>query len=886
MNRRLSLSPLYLFLFLSGAAGLGYQMVWTRMLAVGLGHEIVAVLAVVAAFFAGVALGAWGLDARMGRSPRPGRWYAALEATIGLWSLALIALIPAANDLAASLIGIEPSALRHWGVAFLLPFALLLPATAAMGATLPAMERLVRRLPSGGHAVGGLYAANTAGAVAGTIVTTLWIAPTFGFTATLLLLAALNLICSIGTLLVAARTESTAAAPPHPASEPDRAASGVGRLYGILLGTGFLGIGYEVLMVRMLSQILENTIYSFAAILAVYLLGTALGGGTYQIFRPRRSFDAALALLLILLSVACLAGAATLLLARPAYDLLREATPADLLGGLTAELAIAAMVLFVPTLLMGATFSHLGQRVRDLRDRLGHAVAVNTLGAAAAPLAFGVALLPALGSKPALVTVAVGYLLLVPLALAPSGNRRLWVAVGAAAAAAALFLFAPSDFRFVEVPEGGEIISYDEGVMAAVSVVSDNRGFRHLKVNDEYRMGSTASSYSDRRQAYLPLLLHPHPHRALFLGLGTGATLAGVLDQPGLRADGVELIPEVVDAMPYFDAVLNGLRTSERVRRIVADARRYVRATPEHYDVIVADVYHPSRDGTAALYTSEHFAAIRNRLAPGGLFCQWLPLYQLDLPTLKTIVRTFLQVFPDAHAYLAHYSLITPMLCLIGTESAQHYPPDWFATRVADRALAAKLAQVDLNNDLALFGNFVAGPDALARFAGNGPINTDDRPVVAFAAPLAVYHGLSPSWGRLASLIDTTTANPADVVADRATPEGTAFAEHLATYWHARDAFLRAGTSVTPSADPRAMARQIEAPLLAIVRSAPDFEPAYRPLLALARNLVRVDPAAAGRLLVDLDHAAPQRNDARQLYAQLFPTAAPLAPTDGGEGRR
>jgi Spermidine synthase len=876
-----SLIPLHIFLFLSGAAGLGYQMVWTRMLAVGLGHEIVAVLAVVAAFFAGVAVGAWVLDGRISRSLRPGRWYAGLEATIGLWSLALTILIPIANEHAATLIGVEPTPARHWGIAFLLPFLLLLPATAAMGATLPAMERLVFRLRQGGQAVGGLYAANTAGAVGGTIVTTLWIAPAVGFTATLLLLAAANGICAVGALLVEGRAgRGSNASTPRSATAAAESHQGGRRLFAILLATGFLGIGYEVLIVRMLSQILENTIYSFAAVLVIYLLGTALGGTLYQLFRPRRDFDRILAVLLLALSAACVAGTASLLLARPLYDALRDVTAADLLGGVTAELAVATLVLFVPTVLMGATFSHVAQRIRDARDRLGHAVAVNTLGAAAAPLVFGVGLLPAIGSKAALLAVAAGYLPLVP----PTGRWR-WAATAAIASAAVLFLVATADFRFVEVPEGGDIVSHDEGVMAAVSVVSDSRGYRFLKVNDEFRMGSTASVYSDRRQADVPLLLHPHPRRALFLGLGPGATLAGVLDHPGLDAVGVELVPEVVDAMPYFDEVLDGLRGSDRVRIVVADARRYVQATREPYDVIVADVYHPSRDGTGSLYTAEHFTAIRDRLAPGGLFCQWLPLYQLDAPTLRTIIRTFLTVFPDATGYLAHYSLLTPMLCLVGSREPRHYPADWYETRVDDPRLAAALKRIDLDTDFALFGTFVGGPADLARFAGDGPINTDDRPVVTFAAPLAVYHGLAPPWGRLASLVHAMSPKPADVMTDAAPGDAAAdFDQRLAAYWQGRNAFLSAGTTVRPSADPRVMAQQISGPLLAIVRTSPDFESAYRPLLALARDLSRVDPAAAGRLLIDLDRANPRRDDARHLYAQLFAAGRPSVPADGGKG--
>jgi len=147
---------LYLILFLSGFAGLGYEMVWTRMFSVGLGHEIIAVLAVVGAFFCGMALGALSLDGAVSRSRRPGRWYAVLELGIGLWSIILIFLIPAANEFAASLTGADPSVIRHWSVAFVLPFFLLLPATFAMEATLPAMERLFSRLRRDGWSMGGL----------------------------------------------------------------------------------------------------------------------------------------------------------------------------------------------------------------------------------------------------------------------------------------------------------------------------------------------------------------------------------------------------------------------------------------------------------------------------------------------------------------------------------------------------------------------------------------------------------------------------------------------------------------------------------------------------------------------------------------------------------
>src|ERR1051325_2646006 len=137
---------LYLLFFFSGSAGLGYQMVWSKMFATGLGHELPAVLAVLGAFMGGMALGAWRLDRLLARSRSPGGWYGCLEILIGIWGLLTTLLIPLANQVALPLIGLEPSPLRHWLIAFLLPALVLLPATAAMGATLPAMERFVSPL--------------------------------------------------------------------------------------------------------------------------------------------------------------------------------------------------------------------------------------------------------------------------------------------------------------------------------------------------------------------------------------------------------------------------------------------------------------------------------------------------------------------------------------------------------------------------------------------------------------------------------------------------------------------------------------------------------------------------------------------------------------------
>jgi spermidine synthase len=221
------------------------------------------------------------------------------------------------------------------------------------------------------------------------------------------------------------------------------------------------------------------------------------------------------------------------------------------------------------------------------------------------------------------------------------------------------------------------ILQHRDGIMASVTVVKDHRNEIHPKINNRFQMGGTSSVFSDRREGHIPLLLHSGPRKVLFLGMGTGGTLAAAADSSGLEAKGVELVAEVIPLLRHFERATGNLNRLPRLDTVVADARRYVNCSREKYDVVVADLFHPARDGSGALYTHEHFQAIKARLDHGGVFCQWVPLFQLDLDTLCVIVRTFLQVFPDGSAFLAHYSLKAPIVALVSGMQAGGYPSDW-----------------------------------------------------------------------------------------------------------------------------------------------------------------------------------------------------------------
>ena len=921
IRSRLAITFLYALFFFSGWAGLGYQMVWSKMFSAGLGHEMPAVLAVVCAFMGGMAIGAWTLDGVVARSRRPGYWYAALEILIGLWGLLSTAVVPAVNRSASSLTGLEPSALRHWGVAFALPFLALLPATAAMGATLPAMERFLAPLTLHGRCVGALYAANTSGAVAGILLNAFFLAPALGLRQCAWLLAAVNLLCGVAALIVAARLSPSAAVMESSGRAEDsmklpsnkaaackdlRASAMPPALSRLRLNTtvflsGLFGVGFETVSVRVLSQVLENTIYTFATVLAVFLLGTSIGAALYQRFGSRPAPPFLLADLLGTISLACLLSVMAAAHAQPIYDHCRAAFGDSQFSVLAAEMGVAATVLLVPTVFMGATFSHLVQSAagkagqasrqpppglppasiamlaspslpqaalgsggtpalpgaRPIAGGVGRAAALNTFGGALAPALFGVFLLPIFGSKSTLVLISVGYLTLLPTV----ARWRCGFLVASVAFMSAL----PANLHVVQVPLGGWVAEYREGVMASVAVIEDARRDRVLRVDNRFQMGGTAAAAAEYRHAHIPLLLHPAPRRALFLGLGTGISFGAAALHTDVHSDGVELVPEIVQVMGQFEPYNFSPHRRPGTKIFVADARRFVRAASANYDVIVADLFHPARDGAGSLYTLEHFRSVRERLAPGGLFCQWLPLHQLDGDMLRVIIRTFLETFPEAQAWLLRFNVDAPVLGLVGRAKPRNYSVDWVEQRLGDPDLERELKKLALADSIRLFGNLLAGPKALRDFAGDAPLNTDDHPRVTYGAPRFSYQKRAAPYGRLLTLLRLGLPDPVELLRVDSAAGADQFTTRLTRYWNARDVYLNGLMEEAQGRESKAIDL-----FVASARLSDDFTTGYAQCLSLATIWARTKPAAARALLRRLVEAQPARPVAKEMLEKLF----------------
>ena len=843
----------------SGFAGLGYQIVWTQQCALWLGHESAAILAVVAAFFGGLAVGAFALGHRIESSRRPIRWYAGCEFVIASWSLLLIPAMSPFSALVLDITGAQPTPIWQWSVAFCGTFLLLLPATAAMGATLPAMERVISQMQRESRSIAFLYASNTFGAVAGVLAAAFLLVPRFGLARTAGICVVLNVLCGIGALVLFPSTTETTTASVR--GDPRIRRSVLLRL----AATGLLGIGYEVLVVRVLSQVAEDTVYTFAMLLAVYLVGSAIGATGYQHWLARhRDQDRLRDRLLCVLAVACFLGTASLWGAEQLKVVTLQWLGTSMTAALGAETVLAIVAFGAPTIVMGALFSHLSAHAMASGVSFGRALGANTVGASVASVVFGVLALPMLGPKFALLSISFCYLALT--ASRAWFTPVVWIP---ASVVLALAVWAPP-LAFIDLPEGGQVVSYREGVMATVSVVQDAEGVARLRIDNRQQEGSSSSLRVDGRQALLPVLLHPAPRHALFLGLGTGVTASAAAEVPDLEVDAVELLPEVIAASAYFTSASADGTPNPRLHLMAADARRYVRASKNRYDVIVSDNFHPARSGSGSLYTVEHFHAVRQRLDAEGIFCQWLPLHQLDLATLRSIVQSFLFVYPDGWAMLASNSLDTPVLGLVGrardVNLDGHFDAEILRRRLTSVRLPQRLANIGIEDEFALLGSFVAGPAALRRFAGSAPANTDDHPVVAYRAPRITYAPDSLPRDRLLVLLRELAIEPSELMAPTT---DAAWSRRLAAYWQARDRFIESGRDVRPSADVQDMLSQVRTPLLSVLRLSPDFRPAYDPLLLMANALARTDGDEARALLSELAKMQPARPEAGRALIEI-----------------
>lgn len=752
----------------SGAAGLIYEIVWSKQLTYLLGSSLQSVAMVAAAFLGGLALGARLLGTRLARGRDPARRYAQLELAVAVAGVALLPLLRSLDTPVGQLyraLGGESAAFA--GARLVLLFALLVPPAALMGATLPV---LVARCERGaiGAGLAWLYAVNTLGAVAGSLLAGFLLMPRLGLLGATVVAAALNLLASLTAFVFAARDAgriaqapmlvTTAAAPPLLAPQ---ARLGLGVLFA---ASGFAALALQLAWVRLYGLVLGSSVYSFAAVLGVYLTGIALGSAAIAPLLARGASVRWFAALQLGIAASAAWGMhGYVALPRAMLDL-GEKTGASWSGLLVAQLGLVLPVLVVPCALLGAVFP-LAARLLQAGGSgaaTGSAYALNTFGTIAGSLLSGFVLLPALGVE-GVVRLAVALSLVSGLAslLLPGVARPRLAAsagLGALALAAALAaVTAPrwdpvlmslgtyrpfharnvlASFRAAggvgdptrEVAAAQRVLFYREGINASVLVATDLEGRRRwLRVGGKID-ASTGDMLTQVMLGLLPAAMCDSGARTLVVGHGSGFTAAAALAGGAGRTDIVELEPAVIAGSRLFHESGGDPLDDPRVTLHLEDARTLLAHGGGRYGLVISEPSNPWIAGVNNLFTVDFYRRVRARLAPDGVFCQWIQLYELSPATFHSLLGAFLEVFPDAHLFCLWRSFD---VLLIAAPPGRELPLERLQTAGARRELAiARLT------DAGQVASFYVGSGATLRALVRGAErNTDDRPIVEYRAP-------------------------------------------------------------------------------------------------------------------------------------------------------
>lgn len=729
-----------LLLFVSGGAALVYQVLWVKQLSLVVGVEVFAVTTAISAFFAGLALGGLAFGRWADRLRRPVLLYAGLEL--------LVAILGVGATLALSA-SAEPFARLEDSVgllAWLLPFLLVGVPAFFMGGTLPVLMRAVQPdTQQMGRAGGGLYAANTTGAIAGTLLAAFLLLPALGVIGSACAAAVLNLVAAVGALIAQRGAVETVAEPTAATGKRSPAARLATALYCL---AGGVALGYEVVWTQSIVQFMSTRAFAFAVVLATYLLGLVLGSALYARRADRLRDPWGVFAVLIaaagLLAILQIAGLGQwLVAAQSGVEMMVLSLGGSELAGMSARFAVAALcVVFLPTTLLGAAFplalrlsvdsGHVGRDV-------GLVVALNTLGGILGVVLTGFVLVPAVGLVRTLALLAILAAVIGLLAVwrgvgVGRGGRIAVLAIAVATLATAVLTPPRHLAELMPAARNGQITFYQEGRGGTVAVVEQGKGdrrFNRLYIQGVSNTGDAMPSLRYMRlQALLPLLIHRgEPRSSLVIGFGTGITAGAMLRYRDLEHPVVaELLPEVLAAAPNFQGTFGAIK-DPRLEIRLRDGRRELLRSDERYDMITLEPPPPSAAGVVNLYSRDFYQLAARRLQENGVVAQWLPLPTQNDEDSRSLVRSFIDVFPYASLWTTEFH----EMLLVGSLQPLQLDVPRIRQRFEQPEIAAALGAVGVDSPQALLATWITDRNGLERYAGDAPAVTDDQPRIEYA---------------------------------------------------------------------------------------------------------------------------------------------------------
>jgi spermidine synthase len=775
--------------FVSGASGLIFEVIWTRMFSLVFGATTLAISTVLTAFMGGLALGSYLSGRFADRLRDPLRAYALAEAGVGITALLLPLVVGTFGGLNRFLYAhFAQSYATLAAIRFLASAAVMVVPTTLMGATLPLLSRFFVQTEAEharmGMRVGTLYAINTFGALIGTSLGGFVLLPSLGLSTTNRLAACTN----IGLALVVGiaywvRRRLPARPPadaemaalleevgPVPTVQPEIPRHAHRAALVAFALSGGVAMVYQVIWSRALSMTIGSSVYSFTLVLSAFLVGLAAGAAVIGRLAAR-SRNPVGWLSVNHLAVVLFVGLSYLLMDKLPFVFLWLIRGEKLSAGgvMWSQFLIALLIMLPATFAMGGilpltiriTASGLSAVGRDV----GSAYSVNTVGSIVGSFLAGFVVIPMLQLQPGLYAgICINLLIAAMMAwLAPW--RRRWlrptgIALALALAGGALLLprwnlthVSSGLFRLsiarevlrtgVKAWKDPRLVFYRDGISTTVSVEQWTADQYSMKNNGKVDASSGDDMPTQIAVGLLPVLVHPRAPdlraRVALIGYASGVTAGAILQYPVSRVDVVELEPAIIVASAYFEHVNNKPLGDKRLHLVMDDGRNFLQAGSELYDVIINEPSNPWITGVSNLFTREYFETARRRLAPDGIFCSWAQMYEMSPRHIKSIYKTFSSVFPYVYAFSAE--ALSSDTFLIGSNRPLKLDLQRLRRAFAVPSIGREMkrAKLDRAEDLTAL-TLLAGPDEVRAYTIGADVNTDDNAIIEFGAPRDLYN--------------------------------------------------------------------------------------------------------------------------------------------------
>ena len=773
MNPRRFLPALFLLFVGSGCAALIYEIVWFQLLQLIIGSSSISLGILLGTFMGGMCLGSLLFARMISARKHPLRVYAALELGIGALGLLILVAMPLVGGIYTAWGGEGV-----FGIVFRAVIAgiCLLPPTVLMGATLPAISRWVKATPDGISWLGFFYGGNIAGGVAGCVLAGFYLLRVFDVATATFVAVAFNVVVAAVAYILAGRTVYEADVITAPRSGGAPAANLA--VYVTIALSGLTALSAEVIWTRLLSLHFGATVYTFALILAVFLVGLGIGSAAgATIARDIASPKRALGWCQLLLCGA-IAWAAYELTESLPYWPINPYIATTPWFTLQLDLVRCFWVVLPGALLWGASFplalASVATTEQDAARLAGGVYAANTVGAIVGSLATSFILIPWIGTSHAEQVIIIVSALSALIMLEPSfagavarpagfhpdesGAKRGWnvtatVVLAAAMVAAGLLARSVHPLPGLLVAYGrysatrigqADIIYVGEGLNASVAVSELSNGVRNYHNAGKVQASSEPQDMRLQRMlGHLTTLIPPQAKKVLVIGCGAGVTAGAVSVDPAVEHETIAeiepLVPKVVStyfAEHNFDVVRN-----PKVHVRIDDARHFVETTREKFDAITSDPLDPWVKGAAMLYTVEFFQMAKAHLNEGGVVTLFVQLYESNMAAVKSEIGTFLEVFPNGVVWGNTNEGKGYDLVLMGQNQPSKIDVDAIQARLQRpeyAPMAKSLREIGMNSAVDLFSTYAGRKPDLEPWLRDATLNRDRNLRLQYLAGLGL----------------------------------------------------------------------------------------------------------------------------------------------------